>query len=572
MRGEATEGKVQKARVVHGQQRPTLEWDVLLAHEVKVHAQAGEEGLGHADDGSIRRISSKCRFSHDHDRSGWQAVSVTGHPDSPSDPPRDPLTPRDPPRDPLAPHNPPTNEEWSHTHDQELAAQRHQSVELEEFLLALGRSQLAAGYPVDDVTTTLNAVARAYDRADFGIFVLPNAVMIDDPFIGRARVVPEGNETLRLDQAADVHDIARQARHGELDLAEGTRELNDLAHKSPRFPPWLSIVGYGIASAGFALVFRVSMWGVVMAAICGLFVGLLLAYTRTRPNLAPLVPPVAAMVCSFAVFGFASIIDQDVQPLRVVAAPLIALIPGAALTRATLELASGHVISGASRLVASIVQILILAFGILVGGLLARVSPDNFSDLTDQRLPMWVAWVGAGVYALGQAIAFNEPRGAVVPVVILLLIAFSVQQMVTWVLDAVLAAGIAAAVALFLAIVMQDRGRRQMPAFVLFSPVFWLLVPGSLGLVALTEAVSGSPDDTLPKSEDDATGTAGADPLQTQLTSFTDLNLSSEASIALIFGASIIAITIGMQIASIAGRLVRQLPDLPDVKMPGIGR
>ena len=155
---------------------------------------------------------------------------------------------------------------------------------------------------------------------------------------------------------------------------------------------------------------------------------------------------------------------------------------------------------------------------------------------------------------------------------ILLLIAFSVQQMVTWVLDAVLAAGIAAAVALFLAIVMQDRGRRQMPAFVLFSPVFWLLVPGSLGLVALTEAVSGSPDDTLPKSEDDATGTAGADPLQTQLTSFTDLNLSSEASIALIFGASIIAITIGMQIASIAGRLVRQLPDLPDVKMPGIGR
>lgn len=565
MRGEATEGEVQKARVVHGQQRPTLEWDVLLAHEVKVHAQAGEEGLGQSHDRSIRRISSKCRFSHDHDRSGWQAVSVTGHPDSPADPPRDPL----------APHNPPTNEEWSYTHDQELAAQRHQSVELEEFLLALGRSQLAAGYPVDDVTTNLNAVARAYDRADFGIFVLPNAVMIDDPFIGRARVVPEGNETLRLDQAAEVHDIARQARHGEIDLAEGTRELDNLTHKAPRFPPWLSIVGYGIASAGFALVFRVSMWGVVMAAICGLFVGLLLAYTRTRPNLAPLVPPVAATVCSFAVFSFASTIDQDVQPLRVVAAPLIALIPGAALTRATLELASGHVISGASRLVASIVQILILTFGILVGGLLARVSPDNFSDLTDQRLPMWVAWVGAGVYALGQAIAFNEPRGALVPVVILLLIAFSVQQLVTWVLDAVLAAGIAAAVALFLAIVLQDRGRRQMPAFVLFSPVFWLLVPGSLGLVALTEAVSGSPDDTLPKSEDDVTGTAGADPLQTQLPSFTDLNLSSEASIALIFGASIIAITIGMQIASIAGRLVRKLPDLPDlpdVKMPGIGR
>ena len=50
-------------------------------------------------------------------------------------------------------------------------------------------------------------------------------------------------------------------------------------------------------------------------------------------------------------------------------------------------------------------------------------------------------------------------------------------------------------VALFLAIVIQDRSKRGTPAFVLFSPVFWLLVPGSLGLVALTEAVTGASDD-----------------------------------------------------------------------------
>ena len=461
--------------------------------------------------------------------------------------------------------------------DQPTSAERIKAEQLEDFILALGRAQLAAGYPVDDVTSTLNAVARAYDRTDFGIFVLPNAVMVDDPVMGRARVIPEGNESLRLDQAADVHDIAAQARHGTLNLPEGTKELDALPAKPPRFPPWLSILGYAFASAGFALVFRVSPWGIAMAAACGLFVGILLAYTRSRPNLAPLVPPVAATLCSFAVFSVASAIDQDVQPLRVVAAPLIALIPGAALTRATQELASGHVISGASRLVASIVQILILTFGVLVGSLLARVSPDNFSDLTDQRLPLWVAWIGAMVYAIGQALAFNEPRGAIVPVVLLLLLAFSVQQVVSWLLDPVLAAGIAAAVALFIAIVIQDRGRRQMPAFVLFSPVFWLLVPGSLGLVAITEAVTGAPDDSLPKSEDDIGSTALGSPADStgSLPSFGDLNLDSETSVALVFGASIIAITIGMQIASIAGRLVRKLPDLPDlpeVKVPGIGR
>ena len=442
-----------------------------------------------------------------------------------------------------------------------------QSAELEEFLLALGKAQLAAGYPVDDVTNSLNAVARSYGRSDFGIFVLPNAVLIDDPVTGRARIIPEGSDTLRLDQAAEVHDIAVRAKDHEIDPAEGTKELTELPRKPPRFAPWLSIVGYGVASAGFALVFRVSLWGIGMAAVLGLLVGLMIAFTRDRPNLAPLVPPVAAAACSFAVFGFGALIDQDVQPIRVVAAPLITLIPGAALTRATQELASGHVISGASRLVASIVQILVLTFGILVGALLASVSPYDLGDLTQQRLPLWVAWVGALVYAVGQALAFNEPRGAMVAVVVLLLIAFTVQQVVAWLLDSVVAAGVAAMVALFLAIVIQDRSKRGTPAFVLFSPVFWLLVPGSLGLVALTEAVTGASDDQT------AQDTEVASPaLTSSIPSFDDLNLDSNASIILVFGASIIAITIGMQIASIAGRLVRKLPDLPDVKVPGLGR
>ena len=555
-----TEGEVEEARVVHREEGATLQGDVLLADDVELDAEATEDALGDPDDGSVRRIPTKRSGSHTHDGSGWQAGPVTDPSDAPGQ------------------HPDPASAEAHSTGSgsaESSADERSQAVALEDFILELGRAQLAAGYPVDDVTTTLNAVARAYDRTDFGIFVLPNAVMVDDPVVGRARVIPEGNETLRLDQAADVHDIAVQARRGQLDLVKGTRELEEIPDKPPRFPPWLSILGYALASAGFALVFRVSIWGVGMAAVCGLFVGVLLAYTRSRPNLAPLVPPVAATLCSFAVFSFASLLDQDVQPLRVVAAPLITLIPGAALTRATQELASGHVISGASRLVASIVQILILTFGVLVGSLLARVSPDNFADLTDQRLPLWVAWIGAAVYALGQALAFNEPRGALVPVVVLLLIAFSVQQVVSWMLDAVIAAGIAAAIALFLAIVIQDRGKRQMPAFVLFSPVFWLLVPGSLGLVALTEAITGSPDDSLPKAEGDVPVSVGAGAESSSVPTFTDLNLDSEASVALIFGASIIAITIGMQIASIAGRLVRKLPDLPDlpdVKLPGIGR
>ena len=447
-------------------------------------------------------------------------------------------------------------------------AARAEAESLDEFLLALGRSQLAAGYAVDDVTTTLNSVARAYGRPDISIAVLPGIVLIDDPVIGRARVMSEGQVgTLRLDQAAEVHEVASEAKRAAITPAEGTRILDALPDKTPRFPPWASVLGYALASAGFALIFRVSMWGVAMAALLGLFVGLLLLTTRTRPNLTPLIPPLAAVVCSFTVFGFASLIDSEVQPLRVVVAPLIALVPGAALTRATQELASGHVISGASRLVAAIVQILVLTFGILVGTLLSRISPYDLSDVTIEQLPLWVAWIGACVYAAGQALAFNVPHGAIRYVMLLLLIAFSVQQLVTWQLNAVLAAGVAAAVSLFLALLIHDRIRNGPPAFVLFTPVFWLLVPGSLGLVGITEAITGAgaPD---PTTTETVSGAAG-------VPSITDIAATGQVGVLLTAGASIIAITIGMQIASIAGRLIRKLPDLPDlpeVKLPGIRR
>ena len=441
-------------------------------------------------------------------------------------------------------------------------AARAEAESLDDFVLTLGRSQLAAGYAVDDVTTTLNAVARAYDRPDLSVAVLPGIVLIDDPLIGRARVTSEGAlATLRLDQAAKVHEVASEARRGAIAPYEGTRILDALPNKEPRFPPWASVLGYALASAGFALIFRVSAWGVAIAALLGLFVGLLLVLTRRRPNFLPLVPPLAAVVCSFSVFGFASLIDAQVQPLRVVVAPLIALVPGAALTRATQELASGHVISGASRLVAAIVQILVLTFGILIGTLLSRISPYDISDVTLEQLPLWVAWLGACVYAAGQALAFNVPHGAIRYVVLLLLIAFSVQQVVTWQLDPVLAAGVAAAVSLFLALLIQDRVRNGPPAFVLFTPVFWLLVPGSLGLVGITEAITsaGAPSGT-PAST--VSGAAG-------VPSITDIAETGNVGLLITAGASIIAITIGMQIASIAGRMIRRLPDLPSVRLPG---
>ncbi|MFY9332104.1 MAG: threonine/serine exporter family protein [Candidatus Nanopelagicales bacterium] len=412
--------------------------------------------------------------------------------------------------------------------------------DVERLIASLGRAQLAAGYPVNEVNDTLAAVARAYDRPDLQIYVLPNAVFVDNETNGRARIVAGDIGTLRLDQAAEVHRVARNASIAAIPPAAATKRLEEINHLKPRFSAVTVVVANGFTAAGFALVFRVSLWGVLIAGILGVFVAIALRLTASRPGLSAIMPFFAAAVAAYVVFTIGNIFDEQVQPIRVVAAPLITLIPGVGLTRGTQELANGQLISGSSRLVNAIMQILVLTFGVLVGARLAPIDDYTFGDLTDVLLPWWAAWIGVLVFAVGQSMVSNEARGGIRIVVGLLIVAYGIQSLVAATIDPVLAAGLAAAATLFLAILYQRRSRQGMPAFALFEPVFWLLVPGSLGLVALTEVFAGR-DQALPGPESSDSSV---------------FSLGAGTDVLFVAAATIIAITIGMVMASALGRLI----------------
>jgi hypothetical protein len=55
-------------------------------------------------------------------------------------------------------------------------------------------------------------------------------------------------------------------------------------------------------------------------------------------------------------------VDADVRSM---VAPLVTFLPGAALTMAVVELSAGEMVTGASRLVAGTLQLLLLSFGIV---------------------------------------------------------------------------------------------------------------------------------------------------------------------------------------------------------------
>ena len=113
--------------------------------------------------------------------------------------------------------------------------------------------------------------------------------------------------------------------------------------------------------------------------------------------------------------------------LRAMVASLVVFLPGAALTTAVLELAEGQMISGASRLVSGVMQLTLLAFGIVAGiGAVGVPTKEVFSS-SRNLLGDWAPWLGVLVFAVGVMVANSTPARSFLGLLIVLYVAWTGQ-------------------------------------------------------------------------------------------------------------------------------------------------
>jgi len=119
------------------------------------------------------------------------------------------------------------------------------------------------------------------------------------------------------------------------------------------------------------------------------------------------------------------------DPIRLVAPALITFLPGATLTIATIELASDQIVSGASRLVWGVSQLLLLAFGVFVG--LSLVGTVDASGA--RQVGAWAPWVGVALVGIGYLLFTSAPPGSLVFLWIALFASYAAQTVGAALLD-----------------------------------------------------------------------------------------------------------------------------------------
>jgi uncharacterized membrane protein YjjP (DUF1212 family) len=362
---------------------------------------------------------------------------------------------------------------------------------LHAFVLEIGRALSLAGTAVGETQQRLTRIATANGVADPRIVVLPTTLLIAFGADGRATIepIPQLSGILRLDQISVLYGLVRRAERGEVGPGQGLRELAAIRAMRPRYRGTAAVLGHALMTVGLCLILRPTLPDVGVAGALGIAVGLLLHITRGRHVFNVLMPVLAAMLVSVCTFEAVRHGVTDPPGLRTLIAPLTTLLPGGVLTTATLELASGEMLAGASRLVSGALQLLLLAFGIVAGAdLVGLARPDVLQDSYDNLLGWWAPWLGVILFGIAVSVYWSAPRGALRWLLLVLLATWVGQLAGRWFGGPAVSGFVGAFTMTPVALAVSCLPNGP-PSQVAFLPAFWLLVPGAVGLIRLTEAV-----------------------------------------------------------------------------------
>ena len=367
------------------------------------------------------------------------------------------------------------------------------------YLARLGAMMAAANYPVTLVRQMLTRASANYGQpCEF--LALPNHVQVVGRADGGASIIKVASpeQGLRFDQIFALARLVGDTISARVSTADGEARLDGILAKEPPYRAWVNVLGYGLQSAGLALVLEPTPLNVLTAGVLGILVGVLWALSQRFPGLAALLPVISSFaVTAICILGVRHL-ELDHLGLRALVPPLAMFLPGVAITLAVIELTSRDVISGASRLIAGFIQIVQLAFGILIATQMLGLPENQLTAVAINKIGPWAPWLGVAVYGLGVMLFLAPPR-SFLPWLVVVTYAAYVGQYVGDMFVGSYASGFFGALVLtVIALANSQHADTAPPAITMILPGFWLLVPGSMGLIGFTELFGVDGDSVLP--------------------------------------------------------------------------
>ena len=363
----------------------------------------------------------------------------------------------------------------------------------------LGVLLLDAGFSVTDVRVALHRAAQSSGIVDLSYSVFPDLVIVSNARSGAGTVVLPRVAELTFRQAARANLLTQKLESGDVSLGDIPEHIAWIRETPRSHASLYWTLGSALVGGGLAVLFRCPWWAILSSIVVGASVGLVTTHLNRRSATASIVPFVGAFASTTVVGVLAELFGFGHVPLYAVCAPVAILVPGALITNALLELTAQDVVTGSARLSFGLIQLGFMIAGIAAGasitglaldpgsaalvGQVARVSTTNPG--WQAIPPLWFSWIGVAILAAGVGLAFGSGRKLILVSVAVMTCTYAVLITLTPFTGSTFATGATAAV-LFIGASVLEQFLLAVPAPVSFQPAFLLLVPGTVGLVALT--------------------------------------------------------------------------------------
>ncbi|WP_420174990.1 threonine/serine ThrE exporter family protein [Luteococcus sp. OSA5] len=357
-------------------------------------------------------------------------------------------------------------------------------------LTYVGAGLVAGGATVTDAENEVRRLGSHLGHRNVQVSATPTAITLALDS-GEPATVERVEGGMRLDQSLHVGEVRRDLLAGRIDIAQAVAGLGaarGLRHLYGR-PGFYG--GLVLVSMGICLIMQPSPLNVLLAGLCSLMVSFLMRASSRHALLAALLPSVAALVVSLVMLSAhrAGIIDG---PLRTLICPIAVLLPGALLSTGIAELATGAIVSGTARFFHGIVQLLLFALGVVSASLLLGIPTSELTNTRLQDLGWWTFPLGLSLIAVGITLSESVPWRLFGWTSLVLVCTFVTQMSgQTYGGSMPVGAFCGAVVASFLSTAIEST-RSNVPRLVTFLPSFWLLVPGTLGLMGVTTVGLGT--------------------------------------------------------------------------------
>ncbi|KAF7538516.1 hypothetical protein G7054_g2920 [Neopestalotiopsis clavispora] len=266
----------------------------------------------------------------------------------------------------------------------------------QKYILKMCLALMRYGAPSHRLEEYLSTTAKVLTM-ECQFLYIPGCMIIsfDDVLTHTTEVkMVRASQGVNLGKLKDVHLIYKEVLHDIIGLDEALSRLEAILKADNRWPVWLCIIMYGLASTAVSTFFSARLIDMPIIFVLGSLLGVLqLVIAPVSATYNTIFEVSASILLTFLSRAIASVHGGNLFCFSALTQSSIAMIlPGWLVLSSALELHSKAIVPGSIRMVYAIIYSLFLGYGITVGtALYGAVDSDAVTSTTCQN-PLSKYW------------------------------------------------------------------------------------------------------------------------------------------------------------------------------------